>query len=147
MTDKRPPHQNPAASKPDAADDEVVEQAIIPIVEERVAVGKIVEEGRTVTVSSNSVEENVPINETLESSKVEVRRVPKNEPLDSAAETREENGVTIVPVMEERLVVTKQLVLVEEIHLVRTNSTRDVEQMATIRKTVVDIDTDDEPKR
>ncbi|WP_424519089.1 YsnF/AvaK domain-containing protein [Rubrivirga sp.] len=48
---------------------------------------------------------------------VEVDRVPINRVVDAVEDVRVEDGVTIVPVYEEVLVVHKQLMLREELHL------------------------------
>ncbi|WBY17074.1 YsnF/AvaK domain-containing protein [Erythrobacteraceae bacterium WH01K] len=122
------------------ADGRTVKERRIPVIEERIVIDKVVREGDTVSVRTDVVEEEVPIRETLTKKTVDVRRIPKNVVITEMPETRDEGGVTIVPVVEERLVVTKQLVLVEEIHLQRSTTAREVEQTATVRKTIVDID-------
>lgn len=48
---------------------------------------------------------------------VDVERVPVDIVVDAPPEMRREGDVTIIPVVEERLVVEKRLVLVEEIHI------------------------------
>src|SRR5215207_8835099 len=64
------------------------------------------------------------VRETLEQRSVEVTRVPKNEVLDVVPNVRTENGVIIVPVFEEVVVVETKLVLKEEVHI-RTNVSED----------------------
>jgi stress response protein YsnF len=54
--------------------------------------------------------------------------------IDAAPSVRTERGVTIVPVVEERLVVEKRLVLREEIHIRQTTRTQSVEVPVTLRK-------------
>jgi Domain of unknown function (DUF2382) len=54
---------------------------------------------------------------------IDVQRVPVNRVLDRPVETRVEDGVTIIPVMEERLKVEKQLILREEIRIVKKRTT------------------------
>ena len=99
--------------------DKTIETQRLPIIEERVAVGKTVREGRTVTVRTKVRREDVEIAEDLRRETIEVRRVPVGKVVDAEAQPREENGTTIIPVYEEQLVVSRQLVLVEEIHLIR----------------------------
>jgi stress response protein YsnF len=48
-----------------------------------------------------------------------------NRVLDAPAEIRIEDGVTIIPVMEERLKVEKQLILREEIRIVKKRTIQD----------------------
>jgi hypothetical protein len=56
---------------------------------------------------------------TLYTEEADVRRVPVNRIVTEVPQTRQEGEVTIVPVLEEVLVVEKRLLLKEEIHIVR----------------------------
>jgi stress response protein YsnF len=71
---------------------------------------------------------------SLQSAAVEVTRVPVDKVVDTAPEIRTEGDVTIVPVLEEVLVVTKQLVLKEELHIRRQVEIEAVEVPVTLRK-------------
>lgn len=57
--------------------------------------------------------------DTLFAEEADVRRVPVNRIVSEAPQTRQEGEVTIVPIVEEVLVVEKRLLLKEEIHIVR----------------------------
>jgi len=89
------------------------------------------------------------VRETLEQRSVEVTRIPKNEVLVAVPTVRTENGVVIVPVFEEVVVVETKLVLREEVHI-RTNVSQDtVEFDVPIRKqraVVERLNEDGEPK-
>ena len=102
--------------------------AAIPLVEERVVVGKRqVETGRyRVSVSVEEREEKVPVE--LAHDEVEIERVPKNIALNELPSVRLEGTTTVIPVVEEVVVVEKRLVLVEEIH-VRRKSTTSTEEI------------------
>ena len=79
---------------------------------------------------------------------VEVERIPINRVVDTVPQIRTDGDVTIVPVFEERLVVEKQLVLVEEVRIRRTASVENVEVPITLRKeraTVERLDGSGEP--
>jgi stress response protein YsnF len=54
--------------------------------------------------------------------------------VESAPEIRTEGDVTIVPVLEEVVVVEKRLVLKEELHIRRSVKTETVEVPITLRK-------------
>jgi uncharacterized protein (TIGR02271 family) len=99
------------------------EVAVIPLVEEQLEVTKReVETGRVrVRISVEAREETVPAE--LVRDAVEVRRVARGVPVSEVPTVRLEGGVTIIPVVEERLVVEKRLVLVEEIHVHRRSET------------------------
>ena len=106
----------------------------IPLAEEvaavsvrRVATGRV--EVRTLT---DTFEETVRA--TLGQETVEVTRVPIDRQVETAPAIRTEGDVTIVPVLEEILVVEKRLVLKEEIHIRRTTRTEQFETPVTLRR-------------
>ena len=121
---------------------------VIPIVEEEARIAKRqVVSGKVIVKTTVDTEERV-IKEVLSQETVEVERVPVNRVVDAVPQIRTEGDVTIVPVFEERLVVEKQLVLVEEIRIRRTASVESVEVPVTLRKeraTVERLDSSGEP--
>jgi stress response protein YsnF len=117
---------------------------VVPIVEEELRVSKRqVVKGRVrVRTVVDTVEEVV--RETLRSETVEVTRVPIDREVTEAPTVRTEGDVTIVPVLEEVLVVEKRLVLKEELHLRRKLETETFEQPVTLRKQRVEVERFDE---
>ncbi|HEY0115102.1 MAG TPA: DUF2382 domain-containing protein [Allosphingosinicella sp.] len=109
------------------------EVAAIPLVEERVSVGKReVETARyRVRVALEEREEIVPVE--LARDEVEIERVPRNIALRELPSVRLEGSTTIIPVVEEVVVVEKKLVLVEEIHIRRKTSTQTEQIPVTVR--------------
>jgi stress response protein YsnF len=83
----------------------------------------------------------------LDRQDVEVSRVPRGIEITGAPEIRTEGDVTIVPIVEEILVVEKRLVLKEELHLRRSVSSEHVELPVTLRKqrAVIERSETDEP--
>ena len=76
----------------------------------------------------------------LEHVEIDVDRVPVGRVIDAPMETRTEGDVTIVPVHEERWVLTRQLVLTEELHLrQRRTAVPAPPQHATVRREQVEI--------
>lgn len=116
---------------------EVGPEAVIPIVEERAWIEKhAVETGRVRVGTRTETTEQV-LRESLRGNAVGVTRVPINRTLaegESVPVTREEDGVTIIPVLEEILVVEKRLVLKEEVHIRQTTTGEDVEVPVTLRR-------------
>jgi len=113
---------------------------VIPIVEEEVHVEK-----REVTTGKVRVHTRVDVVQetvkaSLEEERVEVTRVPVGREIDHVPEVRTENGVTIVPVVEEVLVVEKRLILKEELHIRRNTRTENVETAVDLRKQRVEIE-------
>jgi uncharacterized protein (TIGR02271 family) len=74
---------------------------------------------------------------------VSVRRVPINRYVEETAPgIRTEGELTIIPVLEEVLVVQTKLVLKEEIHIQRTRTTKNVTESVPVRKQRAVIETD-----
>jgi uncharacterized protein (TIGR02271 family) len=106
----------------------------IPLVEEELRLGK-----RSVATGKIRVRTVVDTVEDvaradLEEARVDVTRVPVNKEVDAAPDVRTEGDVTIVPVLEEVLVVEKRLVLKEELHIRRHVVHENVEVPVTLRK-------------
>lgn len=115
----------------------------IPIVEEEARIAKRVADVERVTVRTAPVEDQVVLRDEVWREEVDVVRVPVGREVAEAPPVRTEGDVTIVPVLEERLVVEKRLVLVEELHLRRTVHSERVELPATLRRTRVEIERQD----
>jgi uncharacterized protein (TIGR02271 family) len=121
---------------------------VIPIVEEEARIAKRqVASGRVIVKTTVDTEKRI-LKEMLSLETVEVERIPVNRVVDTVPQIRTDGDVTIVPVFEERLVVEKQLVLVEEVRIRRTGSVENVEVPITLRKeraTVERLDGSGEP--
>jgi uncharacterized protein (TIGR02271 family) len=70
----------------------------------------------------------------LEGQEVEIDRVPVNKPVKETPPVRTKNDTLIIPVMEEVLVVEKQLILKEEPHVRRRVVHKRVEVPVSLRK-------------
>jgi uncharacterized protein (TIGR02271 family) len=132
-----PPHdeqQMPVLDDALRSGTRTVSEEVIPLVEETVTVGKRqVVTGRVrVRTITDTIEEIAQANARQES--VEVTRVPVDRLVETAPEIRTEGDVTILPVVEEVLVVEKRLVLKEELHIRRQATTETVEVPVTLRK-------------
>lgn len=118
------------------------EVAAIPLVEERLEVStrEVETERVRVRVSVEQREELVPVE--LSEDNIEVERIPRNIPLSALPGVRLEGNTTIIPVVEEVVVVEKRLVLVEEIHVRRKTARRTEEVPVTLRAERVAIERD-----
>lgn len=112
----------------------------IPVVEEEARVIKRAARTERVTVHTVPEEEQVVLRDRVRRDHVEVTRIPVGREVAEAPPIRTQGDVTVVPVLEERLVVEKRLFLVEELHLRRTTGTEPVEIPTTVRRMRVDID-------
>jgi len=117
----------------------LIEEQRIPLVEERLELGRRVRE-RTVTVTTRPVTEQVKVSQPVLRETVTVERVPIGRVVDAAPPVREDPDLTVIPVMEERVRIVRELILVEEIHLRRNR--RDVlhEETVSRRRTEVDVE-------
>jgi stress response protein YsnF len=113
---------------------------IIPVIEERAHVTKRVSDIERVRVSTTPVSEEVVVRDALRQQHVEVTRIPIGREVAEAPLTRTEGDTTIVPVIEERLVVEKRLFLVEEVHLRVRTRIENIEMPTTLRRTRVDVE-------
>ena len=77
---------------------------------------------------------------TVEEDSLDVRRVPVGKVVAEPPCIRTEGDVTIIPVIKETMIVEKRLVLVEEVHIRHTTSSRQVEMPVTLRKQKAVID-------
>lgn len=105
------------------ADDDV--ELRIPIAEERLLLRKQEVETGRVRIRTEIDEHETIVREALRRTSVEVERVPMDVEVSEIPPVREEDGVTIIPVVRELLVVEKRLILTEEVRLRRTNSVED----------------------
>ena len=112
----------------------------IELVEEQLEIGKReVERGRVVV--RTRVEERDEVAEIeLQQEDVSVERVPRGVPVETLPAVREEDGVLIIPVVEEQLVVTTRLILKEEIRITRRSRTELVREPVRLRSERVDIE-------
>jgi uncharacterized protein (TIGR02271 family) len=95
------------------------EKTTYPVVEESAHIEKRAIPSGKVRIQTPVDESSELASATLEEQKVEVTRVPVNKPVETAPAVRTENDTVIIPVMEEVLVVRKQLILREELHIRR----------------------------
>ncbi|MCB8821451.1 YsnF/AvaK domain-containing protein [Microvirga rosea] len=109
-------------------------EEVIPLMEETASVGKrpIITGRLRVQTVTDTVEEIAHAD--VRRATVEITHVPVNEIVETAPEIRTEGDVTIVPVLEEVLVIEKRLVLKEELHIRRHVATETVEAPVTLRK-------------
>jgi len=109
------------------------DRAVVPVIEEEVKVGKRVVESGRVQITKHIEQREQIVDEPLLRDEVEIKRVPINRPIDRVIEPRQVGDELIIPVMEEVLVVRKQLILKEELHVRRTQKQTRRPQRVTLR--------------
>ncbi len=99
----------------------------LEVTKQTVVTGKVLLE-RTVDAYDVTVDEPLAVNSWT------VERVPLGHVVQTVPAVRQENATTIYPLLEERMVLTKELVLVEEIRVTRAVSERRDPQTFTLRR-------------
>jgi uncharacterized protein (TIGR02271 family) len=115
-------------------------ELVVPLASEELRVGK--RETLTGKVRVQTVVETVDdlARATVEEEALDVQRVPVNKVVAEPPRIRAEGDVTIIPILKETMIVEKRLVLVEEVHIRRTKSSRLVEMPVTLRKQTAVVD-------
>ena len=117
-----------------------LDETVIPLIEEHLTVGK-----RTVTTGTVRLEKSVQeyqeqLNEPLAVRTFDVERIVLNQPIDASPEVRQDGDTTIYPLVEERLILTKQLILKEEVRVTRRETERRDTQVVTLRREHLEVE-------
>jgi uncharacterized protein (TIGR02271 family) len=104
--------------------------ASLSLLEEQLSVVRQRIEGDTIRVSTVTSTTEKHVAEEIAHERIEVERIAIGRHIDTAPPVREEGEVTIIPVVEEILVIEKRLFLKEEVHI------RRVRVPATHRETI-----------
>ena len=103
---------------------------VMPIMEEQLSVAKRTIATGVVRLHKSVQEYQQTLNETLAVHTFDVQRVVLDRVVDTAPDIRQEGDTTIYPIIEERLVLTKELVLKEELHVTkRITSKLDIQEV------------------
>lgn len=106
----------------------------LPVVAEELDIQRRRYETGRVRISKRVHEREETVDEPLVSEQVDVRRVPIDRVVEHELEPRTEGDTLIIPVLEEMLVVTKQLVLREELHITMRRTEVHKPQQITLRR-------------
>ncbi len=117
------------------------------LAEEKLEVTKQQVSDGHVRVTRRVTEHEEKIALLLRQQTAEITRVPKSERLTTMPEIREENGVIIIPVVEEEVEIIRRLVLKEELHIRKVVSQVPLEQVVTLKKQYAQIDRHQNPEQ
>ncbi|MGB6193012.1 MAG: DUF2382 domain-containing protein [Terracidiphilus sp.] len=118
----------------DKNEDNSVDQIIIPLHAEEVSIGKEHIATGCVKVSTVTHSRQQIIEQLLQSERVVVERVPVGKVVARAPDVRTEGDVTIIPVVEEAIVVQRQLVLKEEFRIRKIRQTHNYQVGVVLRQ-------------
>lgn len=110
------------------------DQIVIPLYAEEVSIGKKKTATSRVRVSTVTHAREQLVNELLQSERVEIEHVPVGHVVAKVPDIRTEGDVTIIPVVEEKMVVQRQLVLKEEVRIRKIRETQDYKGRVVLRQ-------------
>ncbi|OBX17558.1 hypothetical protein A9995_15580 [Erythrobacter sp. QSSC1-22B] len=128
----------------------VVDKEVIPVVEERVAIGKRVSDrGKVINVHTNVVTDKVSEDVHLRKENVSVEKRPVD---DRRVSTKDANAMldgksVTMTERNEEAVVAKDAVVTDEVVVKKTAGDKVEHIDETVRKTKVDVDTDNNARR
>ena len=114
-------------------------QQVVPVIEERVILGKREVETGRVVVRKRVVAEQKTVEQPLATEDVVVERVAVGRLVDGDVVDREEGDTLILPVLEEVLVVEKRLMLKEEVRITRKRTEHVNQERVGVRREVVEV--------
>ena len=115
------------------------ETMVLPLIEEQLQVSKRTNTTGHVRLQKSVGAYDVQLDESLAVSTVEVERVPLGHIVEIPPGVRQEGDTLIYPILEERLVLTKELVLVEEVRVTQLRSERRDTRVVTLRRERMDV--------
>jgi stress response protein YsnF len=110
------------------------EQRVIPVAVEELKVGKRARLTGVTRITKRVHQKQEVIDEPLKEDEVLIERVPINRFVEEPLHVREENGTTIVPVLEEVAVTEKKIMLREELHIRKVTKTVHKPQTVVLRR-------------
>ena len=114
--------------------------AVVPVLAEDLEVQKRLVETGKVRITKAVHERETLVDEPLFQDTVAITRVPIQRVVDGPVPVREDNGTTIISVVEEVLVVEKRLMLREEIHIRTQRIETHQPQQITLRSEEVQVE-------
>lgn len=112
-------HLSTRVSELDRLETDHDEAVVIPVVAEELNLNKRQVDKAKVRVTKVVEEREETVEEPLMEERVEIERVPINQPINGPAEVRYEGDTMIVPLVREVLVVQKQLMVTEEVRITK----------------------------
>ncbi len=108
------------------------ETRVLPVLEEQLEIRKVPVETGAVRVRNIVHEENRTVDLTLMQEEVSVTRVPVNKVVENTFQPRQEGDTLVIPIFEE--VVTRHLVLVEEVRITTRRNPEASRQQVTLKR-------------
>jgi uncharacterized protein (TIGR02271 family) len=117
----------------------------LTLVEEQLEISKREIERGSVLIRTHVAERDETATVELQHQDVDVERVPVGREVTSMPSIREEDGVLIVPIVDEELVVGTRLILREELRISRRSRAEKVHRTVRLRSEQAEITRTDKP--
>jgi uncharacterized protein (TIGR02271 family) len=138
MEAKPPPSVPPEGSGPSAPAGNNDPDALQLVAEDASIERQTAETGR-VRISKVTHTHDHVIDEPVARTSVEVKRVPIGRVIDAVPPVREDAGLTIIPIVEETIVVERRLFLKEEVHIQRVQTTERYQETVQLRHQTAEV--------
>ena len=123
------------------------EDTVVPVLAEEVRVGKKAVPTGAVRVHRKVHEHEETVDVPLLKEHVDVRRVLIEREVDGPLPVRRDGDTTIIPIVEEVLVISKKFMLKEEVHVLRTVREERHHEQVVVRRQEPEIERIDESGR
>jgi uncharacterized protein (TIGR02271 family) len=107
---------------------------VLPLLGEELSVSRRIVKTGIVKVATVTHGREVLVDEPVVRERVEVERIAVGRFIDTFPDVREEGDITIIPVVEEVIVIEKRLRLKEEVHLRRVRVTEQHQELVVLRE-------------
>jgi uncharacterized protein (TIGR02271 family) len=107
---------------------------VVPVIQEELEVGRQQVQTGAVRVRKVGHDEQVEVPAEVVAERVTTERVPINRVVQLRPQIRHEGDTVVVPVVQERVVVHTELVLVEEVRITTHREVRDGTQVVSVRR-------------
>jgi stress response protein YsnF len=137
VSERAGPDHGPVCPEDPSEPDVAVESppdATLQLLAEDALVTKEVRESGRVRVATVTRERQVLVDEELVQEHVEIETIPVGRQVETMPEVRHEGDRTVVPVVEEVVVVERRLMLKEEIHIKRVRAVERHQEWVTLRR-------------
>lgn len=123
-----PPSDPPKNAEPDRA------EIVVPLHKEEATISRRVIAGDTVRISTVTEQREHVVDEPVFRERVEIEHVAVGRDIETVPEIVQNGDVTIIPVVEEILVVQRRLMLKEELHVRRVRDTAQHHEVVLLRE-------------
>jgi len=127
------PPESPVQGSPGAAHSAGEESEVLRLLAEDATVSRrVIETGRVRVAKVTRTRDHI-IDESLASTRFEISRIPVGRLIDAMPPIKEDGDLTIVPIVEETFVVERRLMLKEELHIRRVQTSERYQQTVKLR--------------